>query len=226
MKWMPKKEDKAVAFWQWFEANGQLYYELPEDKTEKLLYQLDKKIRKVNQDLAWEFSMDLIDGKREFTVSADGIVEAFGDVESLVKAAPELPDFEIIPFRQAREDEFSAECNGIRLTMDDIFYSYEVGEETKLVHLCLYIKGLTPENAEDYISLAFVLLDTAIGEYNVGMHVGEIDFERYKYNRGAKPLDTLKELFKETTNRIEFGSYKASSNSRNNQSEIDPNSIS
>ncbi|TWT25390.1 hypothetical protein [Planomicrobium sp. CPCC 101110] len=195
MNWLPKRKDKVVAFWQWFEANGQSYYDLSDDKTEKLLYQLDKKIRKVNQDLAWEFSAELVDGKREFTVSADGIVEAFEDVIDLVKAAPELPDFEIVPFRQPREEEFSAECNGVKLTMDDIFYSHEIGEETKLIHLCLYIRGLTAENEEDYISLAFVLLDTAIGEYNVGMNVGEIEFERYKYNKGAKPLDTLKELF-------------------------------
>ncbi|PSL41654.1 hypothetical protein B0H99_102338 [Planomicrobium soli] len=198
MNWLPKRKDKVVAFWEWFEANGQSYYELTDDKTEKLLTQLDKKIRKVNDDLAWEFSSELVDGKREFIVSADGIVEAFDDVVHLVKAAPELPGFEIIPFRQARNDDFSAECNGVKLTMDDIFYSHEIGEQTQLIHLCLYIKGLTAEQEEEYISLALVLLDSAIGEYNVGMHVGEIEFERYKYNRGVKPLDTLKELFKES----------------------------
>ncbi|MDN7242984.1 hypothetical protein QWY14_14305 [Planococcus sp. N028] len=200
MNLLPKRKDKRVAFWQWFEANDQLYYELPDDKIEKLFYQLDKKIRKVNQDLSWEFSGELIDGKRKFVVSADGIVESFGDVIDLVQAAPALPHFDIVPFRQASDSEVSVESNGLRLTMDDIFYSHEVGAETKLIHLDLYIKGLTAENEEEYISLAFVLLDTAIGEYNVGMHIGEIGFGRYKYNRGVKPLDKLKELFKETEN--------------------------
>lgn len=193
MNWLPNRKNKVAAFWEWFADNKEVYMELEDSSRGKLFNQLEKKLHKVNRHLAFEFSEDLDAGKREFVISADGVVEAFDDVIELVDNAPALDGFRIIGFRQPHDEEFSVVYGDVELTWDDIFCTFEKNKEE--VNLTLYIKGFTEENEDECISATFVLLDTVIGEYNAGMRIGEIEFINYEGQQDVRPFKDLQTLF-------------------------------
>ncbi len=193
MNWLPKKKNKVAAFWEWFADNKEAYFELEDSSRDKLFNQLEKKLHKVNRYLAFEFSESLIEGKREFIISADGVVEAFDDVIELVDHAPTFKDFDIIGFRQPHDEEFSVVYGDVELAWDDIFCTFE--KDSEEVNLTLYVKGFTEENEDEFISASFVLLDTVIGEYNAGMRIGEIEFISYEGQPDVRPIKDLQHLF-------------------------------
>ncbi|MGK7379629.1 hypothetical protein ACSFXN_17575 [Planococcus sp. 1R117A] len=195
MKWLPTRKNKIEAFWRWFEKNEETYFELAEENREELFDELQQKLQKVNKHLVFEFSAEPENGKREFIISADGMVEAFDAVFDLQEAAPELERFEIIAFRQPSLEEFSVHYGNKELTWEDVYYTALQDIEQEEVNMMLYIKGLTEENEEEIIPLVFILLDSVIGEYNTGVHVGRVEFHPFEAHPNARPLHTLKEFF-------------------------------
>lgn len=193
MNWLPKRKNKVAAFWEWFAENKAAYFELEESGRDRLFSQLEKKLHKVNRHLAFEFGESLAAGKREFIISADGVVEAFDDVIELVDHAPALGSFNIIGFRQPHDEEFSVAYGDIELGWADIFCTFE--KDSDEVNLVLYIKGFAEDNEDEFISASFILLDTVIGEYNAGMRIGEIEFISYEGQPNVRPIKDLQSLF-------------------------------
>ncbi len=184
------KNYTATDFWIWFEKNSQDYYQLKEEKLNSLFYKLDKQLSKINEDIAFEFSADLIDGKREFIISADGILSAFTDVIDLVEKAPKLDGFKIIAFRpKSNVDDISTiEYEDISLGPDDVYFTYRKNGDT--VDIVLYLKGYDSD-FEEWENAAFILLDTIIGEYDVATKIGSIDMLPYKESPNLKPIIEL-----------------------------------
>ncbi|ANU24264.1 hypothetical protein [Planococcus donghaensis] len=195
MNWLPRRKNKVTTFWEWFVVNEHAYLELEGTGRIKLLNQLEKKLQKVNKHLAFEMGEIREDGKREFVISADGMVEAFDDVIELVKQAPKLSAFDIIAFRQKQMEEVSIAYGDIELGWDDLFCTYEKEDNNGELNLILYVKGFNEENEDEFVSASFILLDTIIGEYNVGMHIGEIEFTNYMGQPNARPVKELQNLF-------------------------------
>ncbi|WP_110112077.1 hypothetical protein [Bacillus sp. CGMCC 1.16541] len=188
-----KKTTPEEKFWKWFEKNAHKYYELDERKYEPLLFNLGLHLSKVHMDLTFELSVDLIDGKREFIISADGMLDAFPHVIQLVEEAPPLPHFDIIAFRQRHPDDYEVKHGDIALTVDDMYFHSTNGAEEETIDLTVYIKGYTEEE-EGYIGTAFLMLDSLLGEYDVATRLGEIDFQPYKSQLNARPIKELRDL--------------------------------
>ncbi|MGG3664571.1 hypothetical protein [Bacillus gobiensis] len=184
-----KKSYSEKDFWNWFEKNSEDYFQLKESRYESLFNKLHSQLSKINPDLVFEFSAELDSGKREFIISADGIVAAFPDVIRLVEAAPELKNFNIIAFRQ-RGNEDEIQFNDIELNIDDMFFTYKNDQQNNLVNVIIYMNGFTEEN-EEFIGAAFIMLDNLVGEYDVGVKIGEIEFRSYQ---GEKDAISIKEL--------------------------------
>lgn len=195
MKWLPTRKNKVDAFWQWFTANEESYFKLELEGREELFELLHRKLKKVNKHLVFEFSMEPENGKREFIISADGIMEAFDGIFDLHETAPNLERFTVIPFRQASEEGFSIHWGDVELTWDDVYYIAHKDVEREEVNLNLYIKGLTKENTDELMPVVFRLLDSVIGEYNMGVYVGSIECHPFEAQTKARPIEALKELF-------------------------------
>ncbi|WP_404354752.1 hypothetical protein LG291_13600 [Cytobacillus firmus] len=186
-------------FWIWFEKSSQDYYRLKEENLNSLFNKLSKQLSKINEDLAFEFSVDLIEGKREFIISADGILSAFPDVIDLVENAPQLEGFRIIAFRQksAVDDISTIEYDDISLGADDVYFTYRKNGDT--LDIVLYLRGYDSD-FEEWENAAFILLDTIIGEYDVATKIGSIDMLPYKESPNLKSILELPSLIdKEVT---------------------------
>ncbi|MBZ5201440.1 hypothetical protein HU147_09465 [Planomicrobium chinense] len=195
MKWLPTRKNKVEAFWKWFKENERDYFGLNRGNQEELFAVLERKLQKVNKHLVFEFSVEPQGGKREFTISADGMLDAFDAVFDLHEAAPELEFFDVVAFRQPSEEEFSVEFGSRKLTWNDVYYTAFHDVEHEEVSMTLYVKGLTKDNEDELAPALFILLDSVIGEYNMGVHVGNIEFRPFEAQTQAQPIQTVKAFF-------------------------------
>ena len=90
---------KEESFWNWFQANEERLYSIGPDNA-VIVEDLIQELRKVDEALAFHFGATNNDGRREFVLTVDAYLAAFPAVESLYAAAPELPRWTIVKFRQ------------------------------------------------------------------------------------------------------------------------------
>src|SRR6266851_340996 len=162
------------AFWNWFQKNDDDLFDFEKDR-ERIFDRLSTEIHKVDPNLTFEFGPKE-NGRREFTISADGIRKAFPAVEKLYDAAPPLPRWKLQKFRQRREPS-DISFRGIKVTASSV--TVELRKTGEKVNLELFIPGYTETNRETYLSITFLLLDQALGEYDVETRVGEISVKGF-----------------------------------------------
>lgn len=174
-------------FWKWFIENSSKLSKfaldpniLPSDD-DPMIQELNAAFAKVAEGLTFELSGP-IDFGREFIISADGNRGLFSTVLRLANTAPVLSGWKFIAFRQNKDTHFSLTFRDIKISGDDIWFKATPNWEK--LDLVLYIKGLTRRNHEAIAHASFIMLDNALGEYDVETKIGDIDW---------KPLPTRPE---------------------------------
>ncbi|SDN11067.1 hypothetical protein SAMN05518871_103320 [Psychrobacillus sp. OK028] len=185
-----KKKDPIEAFWQYFKDHEKELYNFRDEDIEKLFGNLHKLISKVNKQLVFSMPKQMVDEKREFTISAASIGNNFPDVIRLIEAAPQMDRFTFIAFNQRNDDETGVKTNDIELTRDDVFFNYTYDAELPAFYLELYIKGFQEDN-DDYYEVAMELLEIVIGEYVLGTEITEIGFHPFISPDELLPINEL-----------------------------------
>jgi hypothetical protein len=170
-------EAKLSAFWKWFEKNQTAYWEMDHRfllARRRLFNELHARLQKIDPDLTFELS-PVIEGKCELVISAGGIKRAFPAVASLVAAAPTLPGWKITAFRPRRLPVSCIEYEGLRLDPGNI-YVQVIQDDSKL-GLRIFVPGYTVTEHGKFGGAGYVLLDEALGEYDVETKVSGVDFQ-------------------------------------------------
>ncbi|MEB2268131.1 hypothetical protein LAV77_25300 [Priestia megaterium] len=188
-----KKKVTEKEFWSWFEKNSEDYFQLDEKNYDLLFNKLGLQLSKYHKDLTFEFSLEMNQGKREFIISAEGMVSAFPAVIKLVEEAPSLEKFNVVAFRQRQNSEQEIYFEDIVLNTEDIFFTYREDKQLDCLDIVIYIKGYSEEN-DQFIAATFIMLDSLIGEYDVGVKLGEINFEPYQEEKETLPILNLVSL--------------------------------
>lgn len=176
-------------FWNWFEKHEDALFNFEQDQR-NVFAALTTELHKVHESLTFEFGPK-DNNKREFVISADGIKDAFPKVVSLYDVAPNLPRWTFIKFRPRREP-MDVSYGGENVRATQVFF--ELRRDGNKIELTVFMPGVTEKNRQAMTGIAFLLLDQALGEYDVETKVGSID---------AKPINVappekkpLKELAK------------------------------
>jgi hypothetical protein len=186
-------------FWAWFLQHEAELFDFESDR-DRLFDRLAAALRKVNPDLVFEFGPKQT--KREFVISAGGIKSAFPAVVEIVNAAPILDRWQVTAFRPRRTPLSSVEFRGKRVYPKDVQFSLLNSGKTAGIYL--FIPGYQ-EGDVDLKQIGYLLLDEALGEYDVESRLGLIkilspqtptDGERY-------PLGDLPAQFDELVSRLE-----------------------
>ncbi len=164
---------KEELFWKWFESKSNEYFEF-ESNQSILFNELEKQLKILHPNLTFVFS-GIENNKREFIISADGIKDAFPKVESLVEAAPKMDKWDIIAFRPRLGTESSITYEGLTVKPEDIMFKYGTDTTKNKIGLEIFIRNYN-EVDDRYLYAAFLLLDNALGEYDVEMKIGYIEF--------------------------------------------------
>lgn len=184
---------KEVKFWKWFYNNDEILYNF-EDDTERIFDLLAKEMNKLNPHLTFEIGPIEEDGKRDFVISADGIKDAFPAVEALYNLAPNLKNWNFIKFRP-RRNLHRINYEGKTVSEPDIYY--KLFRDADKAGIQLFINGYNKNEHDIYSSIGFLLLDDALGEYDMEIKVSFVEFHNINSTdfNGAKPISELSNHF-------------------------------
>ncbi len=168
-------------FWVWFQKNEATLFEFEKDQV-RTFDSLAAAMRKVHPNLTFEFGPKE-NGRREFVISADGIKDAFPKVEALYAIAPEIPRWEFIKFRPRREPA-NISFREVSVRAEDVFVFVEP-DRTK-AGITVFLPEYSKQAHETFAGVAFLLLDRALGEYDVETRVGFIEVESWSTNRAKQ----------------------------------------
>jgi hypothetical protein len=189
-------------FWNWFIQHQAEFFDFDPDKEqerERLFDLLATELQKVNRD-TFEFGPE--GATRKFVISAAGIKSAFPAVVRLAEAAPALERWRVTAFRPRRATVMRIEIEDKNVDPKDVQFS--LLDNGKMAGIYLFIPGFR----EDDVALkqiGYLLLDEALGEYDVETRLGLIKMlspdtrtigDRY-------PLAELPRLFDRLVSRLE-----------------------
>jgi hypothetical protein len=183
-------------FWKWFTKNQEMLFEF-EKNQENIFNKLSAEMRKVHPDLTFEFGPVMESGKREFVISAGGIKDAFPAVVKLYDSSPNLTKWIFIKFRQRREPLHDINFGGKFIKASEV--SFKIFKDQDKVGLILFLDGYNDNEKNIYANIGYLLLDETLGEYDIEMKVGFIEFhpKDSEYFEGSKPLNELAGYFDE-----------------------------
>ena len=133
-----------------------------------------KELQTIDENLAFEFSPVLSNGKREFVITAQGTKKAFPAVTKLVNAAPSFQNWIIVAFRQPKLDYANILVSNIQLNVNDGFFLYR--KSNRKVDIELHLRGY--QKTEEWEEVAYLLLDAVIGEYATETKIGGISIKQ------------------------------------------------
>lgn len=191
-----KNQATENKFWNWFSKHQETYFSGADDQglQEKLFDDLSRELRKVHEDLVFEFSPIHNNGIRELTISAEGIRELFPVVEKLIGEAPEIKNWQFNAFRQrVPGDDFKIEFGDINIAYSDIYFRYVDGDYGKL-GIELNIRNYDGQGQTQ--NAVYILLDGLIGEYDVAMGIDWIDWVKLEESNidNLNPIVSLRTL--------------------------------
>jgi hypothetical protein len=189
-----RRKDPVAEFWDWFTTNGAA---IERDAravsnatpASKLIVQdLGMRLARVSPDVVHEIGIspeDLV----ELIISADGLAAAFPAVSALVGAAPQLRNFKFTAFRP-REGPVQLNIYGKQVGFEHARYRANPEGDRFGLDVFIDVEG----TAHEIGTIGFLLLDAALGEYDVGTGIGSIEFHAGA-PEDAKPLDELASEF-------------------------------
>ncbi|MBY0273408.1 MAG: hypothetical protein K2X02_08420 [Alphaproteobacteria bacterium] len=197
---MKNDENKKLIqeFWDDFELNQEKLFSLESISTSDrnlLLKKLIKRLKLINKDLTLEIG-PLHDDRRELTLSADGIEDAFPYIEEIYKNKPKFNNWIFHRFRQpiANIADFSITIDDINIKFSAVQFGL-VEDEGGIVVL-LFIPGYKGDISA-YETIKFLTLDSCLGEYVAVKNVkycAAYDVNGYR-DKDLKPIKLLKKDF-------------------------------
>ena len=189
------KETSGQKFWKWFIKSESKIYS--SDNNAPILNELSKKLSEYKDGITYELTVE-DNGKKQFIISADGIKENFQDVISLYKKAPQLKRWEIIAFRPRMKDFSQITLNYGSKEFDPKNIWIHPIIEGENFDMIIYHPEFTEGDKNIIISGIYILLDTALGEYDVATGIRYLDFQKLPENpikEGLIPFIELRETF-------------------------------
>jgi len=191
-------------FWNWFiDHESELFNFDPEREVERerLFNEIASEMQKIDPDLSFEFGPNGTP-RREFVISASGIQREFPAVMSLADAAPPLARWQVIAFRPRRTPINIVEIRGKRVDPRDVQFS--LSDNGKIAGVYLFIPGFREDDL-DFKQIGYLLLDEALGEYDVESRLGLIKMfsPQTATDRDRYPLADLPTLFDQLVSRLE-----------------------
>jgi len=181
-------------FWRWFRKNEAELFDF-ELNQEPVFDRLSTELHRVHRNLTFEFGpKDDQRAKREFVISAGGIRDAFASVVALATSAPPLDRWKVTAFRPRRSPLCSIQIDVTQIGPEQVEFS--LLDNGRIAGVYLYIPGYVEENI-NYRQIGYLMLDEALGEYDVETGIGLIEMFPFEAASEFKryPFTQLPELF-------------------------------
>ena len=189
------KKSKEEKFWEWFCKNSAEIFDFEKDQ-EAIFDKIQAELGKIDVNLTFEISSKK-DSKRDFILSADGILSLFPVVEALFSAKPALPEWNFVKFRPRRVIGNSIHLGNIELFPRDVRFLLvdEEDDENDKIGIVLFLRGF--DGSALFNQIGFLFLDECLGEFDVETKVGGISFKDFdsEHFEKSKPIEELPATF-------------------------------
>jgi hypothetical protein len=130
-------------------------------------------------------------------ISAGGVKTAFPAVEALYSSAPSLKRWKWVKFRPRRDPLSNIEFGGKSIQSKDVHFL--LARDEPRVGIVLFFNGYNEAERTAFRQIGYLFLDEALGEYEVEMKVGFIEFQARdsRHFKNALPLVELPAQFDE-----------------------------
>jgi hypothetical protein len=197
-------------FWNWFVQHELELFQFDPcnvAEREQLFDNMVAELRKVHRGLAFEFGPR--QAKREFVISAGGIKSVFPAVVRLAQTAPSLERWQVTAFRPRRSPIMPIEIGDKQIDPSEVQFTLLNNGET--VGLYLFIPGFREDDV-DFQQIGYLILDEALGEYDVETRLGLIKMlpPDTRTQGERHPLPDLPTTFDWLVSRLEGRSGKTS----------------
>ncbi len=184
---------KRADFWRWFVAHSPALQRAEGDR-DPMLDSLGAALAHVDTSLTFELGPR--GARRDFVLSADGIREAFPEVEALYAAAPPMTQWHVIKFRPRRAELSTLTISGHQFDPAHTRFLL-VKDAPGKVGIVLFLEHYSEAEHNLFGQAGFLILDEALGEYDMETRVGAIDFvgQESKYYAQSRPLAELPAVF-------------------------------
>ena len=165
------KQNQAIAdFWNYFESKHKNLVDHDKIVNEALYLELVDKLKEVHEDLCLEIGHHAT--PKELVISADGIDDLFEFVEMIDTHKPQIPGWNVIKYRQHRDDieDQSITIGEETFKLSEILFDLIIDDEAGIV-VVMFIPGFDEDN-DAHEMLRWVILDNTIGEYDAVKKVG------------------------------------------------------
>ncbi len=178
-------------FWRWFQEHEDALFYWERDQ-ECVFRSLATALSNVDDDLTFEFGPEQ-NGVREFVISAAGLKRAFPAVKRLYDARLELPRFRVTAFRPRRPVVSNIEYADLTINAEDVYYRLCKDDAPQKIGILLFLPGHNDIRKSEFGQIGYLLLDEALGEYDVETSVGFIEMMSHdsKHFDGAFPIQEL-----------------------------------
>ena len=188
-------KSKEEKFWNWFCKNSAEIFDFEKDQ-EAIFDKIQAELGKIDVNLTFEISSKK-NSKRDFILSADGILSLFPVVEALFSAKPALPEWNFVKFRPRRAIGNSIRFGNIELFPLDVRFLLvdEDDDENDKIGIVLFLRGF--DGSALFNQIGFLFLDECLGEFDVETKVGGISFKDFEseHFEKSKPIEELPATF-------------------------------
>lgn len=182
---------QAAPFWSWFTEHAAA---LRADKDlRKTMDTISAELGKASPGVFAEIGAD--GDNRTLVLSVDGKKDLFPAVQALYAARPTVAGWTIVAFRQRSKAGDTFELGGHKISSDQIKFVAAASAKPAgaKLDLTVFIPSFTTN--DEMGQLGFIMLDHAIGEYDMETRIGAIEFAPLsKAPATAKPLGELPAL--------------------------------
>ena len=189
-------------FWTWFQAN-EADFPPTAEFDDAYGEELSNRLTHIKPGLVYEIAI-LDDAENELIISGDGIEELIPFVQEVVDSAPAIEGWKIIAFRPRMDDYAGFTLNfGEQVFDPKELWCWSRVQEGNF-DLVIYHSNYSDENRDLLVNGTYVLLDMALGEYDVMTRIRYIDHRGLPNDPEAQGLYRFEDL------RSVFDEYKSS----------------
>lgn len=169
----------ADEFWSWFKANNSNFFFLNQvdnkQERERLLDLFEDHLHRYSDKIYF-----LIGGHpdkvQDLIITAEGNLSAFDKVEELVRHAPKIDNWNVIAFKPPADSIPTSEANGISLNAKNLWFTpLENKKSPDLLGIRIFSPDYLPERREDFLFVAYQLLDVLLGEKINALYIHHVD---------------------------------------------------
>jgi hypothetical protein len=185
---------RTARFWSWFQANEQRYRDLDVPDKEQLLDELQTQLQAFDEDLWFEVGGSPT-GPRELVISAEGKLAAFPALRELCRAAPLIPGWTVVSFKQPQGFEFTTKYEDIVVSPEATWFVPMVSSQNpQLLGLRLAFAHFVAHQERQFLSAAYTMLEAGLGEFAAAEYIAHVEVCLAPSSPEAEGYRTLQEL--------------------------------